>query len=124
MMQLSVLKAKIHRATVTHAELHYEGSIAIDGLLLDAAGIRAYEQVHVWNVSNGARLITYAIRATEGSGMISLNGGAARSVYVGDCVVIAAFALLTEAQASTFLPKLIYVDTHNALKQNPHSHSV
>ncbi|HHW4682700.1 MAG TPA: aspartate 1-decarboxylase, partial [Xylella sp.] len=77
-MQLSLLKAKIHRATVTHSELHYEGSIAIDGLLLEATGIHEFEQVHVWDVTNGARFTTYAIRAENGSGIISLNGGAAR----------------------------------------------
>ena len=91
-MQLSLLKTKIHRATVTHAELNYEGSIAIDGLLLDASGIREFEQVHIWDVTNGARFSTYAIRADEGSGIISLNGGAARHVQIGDLIIIAAFA--------------------------------
>ena len=81
-MHLSLLKTKIHRATVTHSELNYEGSIAIDGLLLDATGIREFEQVHIWDVTNGARFSTYAIRADEGSGIISLNGGAARHVQV------------------------------------------
>ena len=91
-MHLSLLKTKIHRATVTHSELNYEGSIAIDGLLLDATGIREFEQVHIWDVTNGARFSTYAIRADEGSGIISLNGGAARHVQVGDLIIIAAFA--------------------------------
>ena len=81
-MHLTLLKAKIHRATVTHSELNYEGSVAIDGLLLDATGIREFEQVHVWDVTNGSRFTTYAIRADEGSGIISLNGGAARHVAV------------------------------------------
>jgi hypothetical protein len=76
-MQLNLLKAKIHRATVTHAELHYEGSCAIDGRLLDIAGIREYEQIHIYNVNNGARFVTYAIRGEEGSGVISVNGAAA-----------------------------------------------
>ncbi|MGH8152623.1 MAG: aspartate 1-decarboxylase, partial [Rhodanobacteraceae bacterium] len=76
-MQLNMLKGKIHRATVTRAELHYEGSIAIDGVLLDAAGIREYEQIHAWNVNNGERFVTYALRAEEGSGIISVNGSAA-----------------------------------------------
>ena len=80
-MQLNMLKAKIHRATVTHAELHYEGSIAIDGDLLDAAGIREYEQIHAWNVNNGERFVTYALRAEEGSGIISVNGSAAHSAH-------------------------------------------
>ena len=76
-MQLNMLKAKIHRATVTHAELHYEGSCAIDGNLLDLSGIREYEQIHIYNVNNGERFSTYAIRADEGSGIISINGAAA-----------------------------------------------
>jgi L-aspartate-alpha-decarboxylase len=76
-MQLNLLKAKIHRATVTHAELHYEGSCAIDGRLLDISGIREYEQIHIYNVNNGARFVTYAIRGEEGSGVISVNGAAA-----------------------------------------------
>ena len=76
-MQLNILKAKIHRATVTHAELHYEGSCAIDGRLLDISGIREYEQIHIYNVNNGQRFVTYAIRGEEGSGVISVNGAAA-----------------------------------------------
>ena len=76
-MQLTLLKAKIHRATITRAEQHYEGSVAIDGRLLDIAGIREYEQIHVWDVDNGERFVTYAIRAEENSGTISVNGAAA-----------------------------------------------
>ena len=82
-MHLSLLKTKIHRATVTHSELNYEGSIAIDDNLLAATGIREFEQVHIWDVTNGARFSTYAIRAEAGSGVLSLNGGAARHVQVG-----------------------------------------
>ena len=78
-MQLTLLKAKIHRATVTHAELHYEGSCAIDGRLLDISGIREYEQIHAWNVNTGQRFVTYALRAQDGSGIISVNGSAARA---------------------------------------------
>ncbi|GGD55579.1 aspartate 1-decarboxylase [Pseudoxanthomonas indica] len=114
-MHLSLLKTKIHRATVTHAELNYEGSIAIDGLLLDASGIREFEQVHIWDVTNGARFSTYAIRADEGSGIISLNGGAARHVQIGDLIIIAAFAGMSEAEADAFQPKLIYVDAANRI---------
>ena len=114
-MHLSLLKTKIHRATVTHSELNYEGSIAIDGLLLDATGIREFEQVHIWDVTNGARFSTYAIRADEGSGIISLNGGAARHVQVGDVIIIAAFASMSEAEADTFQPKLVYVDGNNRI---------
>lgn len=114
-MQLSLLKAKIHRATVTHSELNYEGSVAIDGLLLDASGIREFEQVHVWDVTNGSRFSTYAIRADEGSGILSLNGGAARHVQVGDLVIIAAFASVSEQEAAAFKPTLVYVDADNRL---------
>ena len=104
-MHLNMLKAKIHRATVTHAELHYEGSIAIDGLLLDAAGIREYEQIHAWNVNNGKRFVTYALRAEEGSG----NGSAAHRAKPGDIVIIAAFAQLNEAELEKFQPTCVYI---------------
>ena len=120
-MQLSLLKTKIHRATVTHSELNYEGSIAIDGLLLDASGILEFEQVHIWDVTNGARFSTYALRADEGSGIISLNGGAARHVQVGDLVIIAAFAAMTEQEAAAFKPNLIYVDAQNRITHTNHS---
>ncbi|KRG68932.1 aspartate 1-decarboxylase [Pseudoxanthomonas dokdonensis] len=120
-MQLSLLKAKIHRATVTHSELNYEGSIAIDGLLLEATGIREFEQVHIWDVTNGARFSTYAIRADEGSGVISLNGGAARHVQVGDLIIIAAFASMSQAEADAFQPNLVYVDGANAITHTNHS---
>ena len=120
-MHLTLLKAKIHRATVTHSELNYEGSVAIDGLLLDATGIREFEQVHVWDVTNGSRFTTYAIRADEGSGIISLNGGAARHVAVGDLVIIAAFAQLDANEAATFKPDLVYVDAGNRITHTNHS---
>ncbi|MEO8365967.1 MAG: aspartate 1-decarboxylase [Pseudoxanthomonas sp.] len=120
-MQLSLLKTKIHRATVTHSELNYEGSVAIDGLLLDASGIREFEQVHIWDITNGSRFSTYAIRADEGSGVISLNGGAARHVQVGDLVIIAAFAGMSEVEAAVFQPKLVYVDANNAITHTNHS---
>lgn len=108
-MHLNMLKAKIHRATVTHAELHYEGSIAIDGVLLDASGIREYEQIHAWDIDNGNRFVTYALRAEEGSGIISVNGSAARSVQKGDLIIIAAFAALNEAELEQFQPTCVYV---------------
>lgn len=120
-MHLSLLKAKIHRATVTHSGSHYEGSIAIDGLLLEATGIREFEQVHIWDVTNGARFSTYAIRADEGSGIISLNGGAARHVQVGDLIIVAAFASMSEAEAETFKPNLVYVDGSNTITHTNHS---
>lgn len=114
-MLLNVLKAKIHRATVTHAELHYEGSCAIDGRLLDIAGIREYEQVHVFNINNGQRFITYAIRAEEGSGIISVNGAAAHRAGVDDLVIICAYGQIDEARMDSFKPRLVYVDGDNKL---------
>jgi aspartate 1-decarboxylase len=114
-MNLTLLKAKIHRAHVTHAELHYEGSCAIDGKLLDISGIREYEQIHIWNVTNGERLVTYAIRADENSGIISINGSAARRAAPGDIIIIAAYAQLSEAEAAVFKPTLVYDDAKNRL---------
>lgn len=114
-MNLSMLKAKIHRATVTRAELHYEGSLAIDGRLLDAAGILEYEQIHVYNVGNGERFVTYAIRAEEGSGEISVNGAAAHRARPGDLVIICAYATMPAAEAASFAPRLVYVDERNRI---------
>lgn len=114
-MHLNMLKAKIHRATVTHAELHYEGSIAIDGLLLDASGIREYEQIHAWNINNGQRFVTYALRAEEGTGIVSVNGSAARSAQAGDLIIIASFAQLVEAELAQFQPTMVYVDANNRM---------
>ncbi len=112
-MQLNMLKAKIHRATVTLAELHYEGSCAIDGDLLDASGIVEYEQIHIYNVNNGQRFSTYAIRADEGSGIISINGAAAHRAQPGDVIIICAYGCYAEAEAAAHKPKLVYVDRHN-----------
>ncbi len=114
-MQLNMLKAKIHRASVTHAELHYEGSCAIDGMLLDTSGIREYEQIHIYNVNNGKRFVTYAIRADEGSGVISVNGAAAHCAEPGDIVIICAYGQLAESEAARFKPTLVYVDARNRL---------
>ena len=114
-MQLTLLKAKIHRATVTHAELHYEGTCAIDGRLLDISGIREYEQVHIFNVDNGQRFVTYAIRGEEGSGIISVNGAAAHCAQPGDLVIICAYAEFEEAEAARYKPTLVYVDGGNKL---------
>lgn len=120
-MHLNMLKAKIHRATVTHAELHYEGSIAIDGLLLDASGIREYEQIHAWNINNGKRFVTYALRAEEGSGIISVNGSAAHRAAPGHLIIIAAFAQLAEAELAQFKPTLVYVDADNRITHTNHA---
>ncbi|OOG60417.1 aspartate 1-decarboxylase [Rhodanobacter sp. C03] len=120
-MHLNMLKAKIHRATVTHAELHYEGSIAIDGVLLDASGIREYEQIHAWNINNGKRFVTYALRAEEGSGIISVNGSAAHRAKPGDLIIIAAFAQLSEAELKQFQPTLVYADANNRISHTNRS---
>ncbi|MBF0125072.1 MAG: aspartate 1-decarboxylase [Magnetococcales bacterium] len=116
-MEIAILKCKIHRAKVTHTELHYEGSCAIDELLLEAAGLREFEQVHIWNVDNGQRLVTYAIRAPRNSGIISLNGSAARRASAGDLIIIAAFAWMSPAEADHFQPRLVYVDSNNCMVQ-------
>lgn len=113
----TLLKSKIHRAAVTHCELNYEGSCAIDEDLLDAANIADNEQVHIWNINNGERFITYAIRAERGSRIISVNGSAARRASVGDLVIIAAFAQLEEKEMAGFSPKLVFVDPDNRIKE-------
>ena len=112
-MQLTVLKAKLHRACVTHAELEYEGSCAIDGKLLDLAGIHEYEQIQIYNISNGERLTTYAIRAEEGSRVISLNGAAAHKAAPGDRVIICSYVSIDEKEISKFKPTLVYLDENN-----------
>lgn len=114
-MELSLLKCKIHRATVTGTHLNYEGSCAIDDDLMEAAGLREFEEIHIWNVTNGERLTTYAIRGGRGSGVISLNGSAARKAQDGDLVIIAAFARVNEAKADAHKPRLVYVDRHNRM---------
>ena len=109
----TLLKSKIHRVAVTQCELHYEGSCAIDEDLLDAANIVANEQVHIWNINNGERFITYAIQGERGSGMISVNGSAARRASAGDLIIIAAFAQVHEDQVATHTPQLVFVDDKN-----------
>lgn len=116
-MQRTLLKSKIHRATVTHCELHYEGSCAIDEDLLDAANLGENEQVHIWNINNGERFITYAIRAERGSHIVSVNGSAARRAAVGDLVIIAAFAQLDDKEVAGFTPKLVFVDSGNCIQE-------
>jgi aspartate 1-decarboxylase len=110
-----MLKSKLHRVTVTQAELHYEGSCAIDEDLLDAADIREYQQIELWNVSNGERFTTYAIRAERGSGTISVNGAAARKAAPGDLLIIAAFATYSEVELGKYEPDLVYVDAKNRI---------
>ena len=108
-----MLTAKLHRVRLTRVDRDYEGSIAIDRLLLEEAGILEYEMVHVWNVTNGERLQTYAISAPAGSGEICLNGAAAHKGNPDDIVIIAAFAPMEDSQARTHLPKVVYVDSNN-----------
>ncbi|AKS40958.1 aspartate 1-decarboxylase [Wenzhouxiangella marina] len=114
-MQIQLLKAKIHRATVTQVELDYEGSCAIDEDLLEAAGIREYEQIHIYNITSGERFVTYAIRAERGTGVISVNGAAAHKASVGDLVIIAAYAGLDAAEAERHVPSLVYPDADNRI---------
>ncbi|MGB1580624.1 MAG: aspartate 1-decarboxylase [Nevskiales bacterium] len=112
-MIVTMLKAKLHRACVTHAELEYEGSCAIDGRLLDAAGIHPYEQIDIYNLTNGERFTTYAIRAEDDSKIISVNGAAARKAAPGDRLIICAFASMEEAAVAKHDPKLVYLDIDN-----------
>ncbi len=112
-MQLTLLKCKLHHAHVTHSELEYEGSCAIDAGLLEAAGIREYEQIHIYNLNNGERFTTYAIRAEQGSGIISINGAAAHKAAPGDRVIICTYATLSEQEAVGFKPTLVYLDADN-----------
>jgi len=114
-MQRIMLKSKIHRATVTGADLHYEGSVTIDRDLMDAADIVSYEKVAVWNVTNGSRLETYAIEGERGSGVICLNGAAARLVAPRDLVIIASFVNMENAEAIKYEPKLVFVDEENRM---------
>ena len=117
-MQCIMLKAKLHRACVTHAELDYEGSCAIDGDLLDLSGIREYEQIQIYNVANGQRFTTYAIRAESGSGMISVNGAAAHKAQPGDRVIICTYAQFTEAELVSFKPRLVYCNEDNSVSHS------
>ena len=112
-MQRTMLKSKLHRVRVTHAELHYEGSCAIDELLLEASDIRPYQQIEIYNVSNGERFTTYAIAATRGSGVISVNGAAAHRASPGDIVIIAAYAVYNELELQRYQPQLVYVNKKN-----------
>ena len=112
-MQLTLMKAKIHRATITEADLHYEGSISVDENLLDEAGILPYEKVDVLDINNGERFTTYTIPAQRGSGAIKVNGAAARMVYRGDLVIIVAYCGLDAKEAIGFKPKVVVVDEKN-----------
>jgi len=112
-----MLKSKIHRATVTDANLDYEGSVAIDEALMEAAGIYEFEQVQIYDIANGNRLTTYAIKGERGSGMISINGAAAHLAKKGDLVIIASYSVFEEAEAKKHAPVLVYVDSDNSIKK-------
>ena len=112
-MKLNVFKSKIHRATVTHADVDYEGSVAIDAELLEAAHILPYEAVHIWNVTRGTRLVTYALEAPRGSGAICVNGAAAHLNRPGDLVILATFADMSPEEARAHRPIVVRVDKHN-----------
>ncbi len=114
-MLTTMLKAKLHRARVTHSELEYEGSCAIDGHLLEVSGIREYEQIEIYNVTNGERFTTYAIRAEDGSGIISVNGAAAHKANPGDIVIICAYVSLDAKELAAHQPKLVYLDENNEI---------
>ncbi|MDO8616314.1 MAG: aspartate 1-decarboxylase [Dehalococcoidia bacterium] len=111
----TMLKSKIHRATVTGADINYEGSITLDPALMEAAGILAYEQVHVLDVNNGSRLVTYAIEGTRGTGQVVINGAAARLVSEGDTVIIISYRGVADADLASHRPSLVYVDGDNQI---------
>ncbi len=114
-MNRIMLRAKIHRATVTQCDLNYEGSCGIDEDLLEAADIREFEKIELYNVNNGERFSTYAIKGKRGSGEISLNGAAARLAHLGDLLIICTYAPMTEEQVATYQPKIVFVDEKNGI---------
>jgi aspartate 1-decarboxylase len=115
-MQRTMLKSKIHRVTCTHCEVHYEGSCAIDQNLLDASDIKEYQQIDIYNINNGQRFTTYAISAQRGSGIISVNGAAARLAAPGDLLIIASYAAYNEVELNNYQPELVYVNEKNQIK--------
>ena len=117
-MYRTMLKSKIHRATVTQADLHYVGSITIDAALMDAADLLPGEQVAVVDVTNGARLETYVIEGERGSGVIGINGAAAHLVHPGDLIIIISYAGLPDAEAKAYLPKVVLVDEANRIAES------
>ena len=120
----TMLKSKIHRATVTEANIDYEGSITLDPVLMEAANILPFEQVHVLDVNNGVRLQTYAIEGARGSGAVAMNGAAARLVNRGDVIIVLAYDQLDEAEARSRRPRLVYVDNRNRVTRVGHEIAV
>jgi len=115
-----MLKSKIHRATVIEADLHYEGSLTVDRNLMDAVGLAPYERVHIYNINNGARFDTYVIEGAAGSGMIGLNGAAARKGMVGDLVIVVSYALYAPEELAGYQPRIVVLDKGNQIKQVMH----
>ncbi|HKB02539.1 MAG TPA: aspartate 1-decarboxylase [Gemmataceae bacterium] len=116
-MQRLMFKSKIHRATVTAANLNYEGSLTIDPDLLDAADILPYEQIHVWDVSNGSRLVTYALPGARGSGEVCVNGAGAHLIKPGDLVIVATYTMMTGRKARKYEPTVVLVDRANKIRE-------
>ncbi len=116
-MNITMLKGKIHRATVVQAELNYVGSVTVDPILMEAAGILEYEKVQIVDVENGNRFETYTIEGKPGSGMICLNGAAARQVQVGDHIIMMAYCDMTPEEAKNHKPKVVFVDDNNQIKR-------
>ena len=119
-MRRRMFLGKIHRAVVTHADLHYEGSVTIDNDLMDAAGILPNEEIHIWNVTQGTRLVTYALQGPAGSGVICINGAAAHLNSPGDIVILATFGELEDDEAKTWTPRVVLVDEQNRIKSMIH----
>ncbi len=115
-MRIEVLKSKIHRATITVSDLNYIGSIGIDENLMDAVNLIENEKVHIYNITNGERLETYVIKGQRGSGIISLNGAAARKAAIGDNIIIVSYASVEFEKAKTYKPLIVFPDDDNALK--------
>ena len=116
-MQRNMLKSKIHRATITDADLNYEGSLTVDKDLLDTVDLRPYERVMVYNINNGERFDTYAIEGESGSGVIGLNGAAARKGLIGDQIIIVSYALFSEDELKDFSPKIVLLNKSNKIKK-------
>jgi aspartate 1-decarboxylase len=122
-MLRTMLQAKLHRATVTHADLQYEGSCGIDEALLDAAGLREFQYIELYNITNGERFTTYIIKAPRGSGEVSLNGAAARKAAIGDLLIICAYSTYSEAELASYQPVIVLLDSGNGIAQIKRAHA-
>jgi aspartate 1-decarboxylase len=122
-MLRTMLQAKLHRATVTHADLHYEGSCGIDEALLDAAGMREFQYIELYNVTNGERFNTYIIRAPRDSGEVSLNGAAARKAAIGDLLIICTYSTYSEAELANYQPTVVLLEANNRISQIKRAHA-